>query len=99
MVKTTVCIFDESTLFSHSGCKGGSVLAKSMIFPHEGHLLNTDPITFLLKFMCLQTKQRNGKISRNQYTKAHSVPGSLKNVGTKMRNLQNKKLLSSKDYI
>lgn len=53
MVQTTVCIsFDETTLFRHSGYKGGSDLAKSMVFPpNEGHFLNTDLITFPLKFM------------------------------------------------
>lgn len=79
------------------GCKGGSDLAKPMVFPDYGHFPNTDLISFLFKFMCWETKQRNSQISKNQYTRGCSFPGSLMRLGRKMRKSAKQKLLSSKE--
>lgn len=70
--------FDETTLFSHPRVQRWKLFSQINGIPDDGHLLDTDLITLLPKFMCSQAKHRNGQISKNQ-------AGSLKSMGMKMR--------------
>ena len=75
-----VCISFNEIVSVTPGCKSGSDWV-----PDYGYFLNMDLIFFLLNFMCLEAKQGNIQISKNQHTKACPLPQSLRRLGRKMR--------------
>ena len=64
-----VCISFNEIVSVTPGCKSGSDWV-----PDYGYFLNMDFIFFLLNFMCLEAKQGNSQISKNQHTKACPLP-------------------------